>query len=172
MFSERRSSSLARKERLEPKVVPNESEDLAVVAGFKASRLMPMDTPIVDGDPDAPVSNDADALSEERYLPGMSKSWLLPLYDPLVRLLGIESHHRRLVELATFGAGERVLEIGCGTGNLTLLIKRLHPKADIIGIDPDDMALSPSPAQGRSAPPRRAVRPWLRATIAVQRRIL
>jgi ubiquinone/menaquinone biosynthesis C-methylase UbiE len=113
-----------------------------VVAGRKASRLMPMDTPIVDGDPDAPVSKSADALSEERYLPGMSTNWLLPLYDPLVRMLGIESHHRRLVELAAFEAGERVLEIGCGTGNLTLLIKRLHPKADVVGIDPDDKALS------------------------------
>ena len=72
----------------------------------------------------------------------MSKRWLLPLYDPLVRLLGIEWHHRRLVELATFGAGERVLEIGCGTGNLTLLIKHLHPNKEIVGIDPDEMALS------------------------------
>jgi SAM-dependent methyltransferase len=35
-----------------------------------------------------------------------------------------------------------VLEIGCGTGNLTLLIKRLQPKADVVGIDPDDKALS------------------------------
>ena len=113
-----------------------------MVVRLKASTLMPMDTPIVDGDPDAPGSKSAHALSEERYLPGMSKSWLLPLYDPLVRLLRIESHHRRLVELAAFGAGERVLEIGCGTGNLTLLIKHLHPKADVVGIDPDDMALS------------------------------
>ena len=84
-----------------------------------------MDLPIVDGDPDTPVSTSADALSEQRYLPGMSKNWLLPLYDPMVRILRIESHHRRLVELAAFEAGERVLEIGCGTGNLTLLIKRL-----------------------------------------------
>jgi SAM-dependent methyltransferase len=103
---------------------------------------MPMDVPIVEGDPDTPVSTSSDALSEERYLPGMSKNWLLPLYDPLARLLRIESHHRRLVELAAFEAGERVLEIGCGTGNLTLLIKRLHPKADVVGIDPDGKALS------------------------------
>ena len=101
-----------------------------------------MDIPIVDRDPDAPVRTSTDALSKERYLPGMGKNWLLPLYDPLARMLRIESHHRRLVELAAFEAGERVLEIGCGTGNLTLLIKHLHPKADVVGIDPDDKALS------------------------------
>jgi ubiquinone/menaquinone biosynthesis C-methylase UbiE len=101
-----------------------------------------MDVPIVDNDPDVPVSRTSDALPEERYLPGMGEHWLLPLYDPLVRVLRIESHHRRLVDLAAIEAGERVLEIGCGTGNLTLLIKRLHPKADVVGIDPDDRALS------------------------------
>jgi ubiquinone/menaquinone biosynthesis C-methylase UbiE len=101
-----------------------------------------MYVPSVDDDPDAPVSRTADALSEERYLPGMSKNWLLPLYDPLVRMLRIESHHRRLVDLAAFEPGERVLEIGCGTGNLALLIKRLHPTADVVGIDPDDKALA------------------------------
>jgi ubiquinone/menaquinone biosynthesis C-methylase UbiE len=101
-----------------------------------------MDVPIVDHDPDAPVSRTTDALSGERYLPGMSKHWLLPLYDPLVRMLRIDSHHHRLVDLAAIQAGERVLEIGCGTGNLTVMIKRLHPEADVIGIDPDDKALS------------------------------
>jgi ubiquinone/menaquinone biosynthesis C-methylase UbiE len=101
-----------------------------------------MDTPMVDRDPDAPVRTSTDARSKERYLPGMGKHWLLPLYDPFTRALRIESHHRRLVELAALEAGERVLEIGCGTGNLTLLIKHLHAKADVVGIDPDDKALS------------------------------
>ena len=101
-----------------------------------------MDVPIANNDPEAPVRGTADALSDQRYLPGMSKHWLLPLYDPLVRMLGIESHHRRLVDLAAFETGERVLDVGCGTGNLTLLIKRLHPKANVVGVDPDGKALS------------------------------
>lgn len=101
-----------------------------------------MEDPIVDGDRDAPVMTSTDARSQKRYLPGMGKHWLLPLYDPLTRVLRIERHHRRLVELAAFEAGERVLEIGCGTGNLTLLIKDLHPYVDAVGIDPDDKALS------------------------------
>lgn len=78
----------------------------------------------------------------DRYLPGMSRNWLLPLYDPLVRLLRLESHHRQLVGLADLQPADRVLEVGCGTGNLALLVKRLHPSVDVVGIDPDGRALA------------------------------
>jgi hypothetical protein len=56
-------------------------------------------------------------------LPGMGSDWLLPLYDPLTRLLGVPAGHQRLVEQAKPAAGQRVLETGCGTGNLALLVK-------------------------------------------------
>ncbi len=29
-----------------------------------------------------------------RFLPGMGRDWLLPLYDPFTRLIGVESAHR------------------------------------------------------------------------------
>ncbi len=35
----------------------------------------------------------------------------------------------------------RVLEIGCGTGNLALRAQRMHPNAEVVGIDPDPLAL-------------------------------
>lgn len=78
----------------------------------------------------------------DTYVPPMSKSWLLPLYDPLVRALRIGSHHRQLVTAADLRPGERVLEIGCGTGNLALLIARVHAGVDVVGIDPDPRALA------------------------------
>jgi hypothetical protein len=36
-----------------------------------------------------------------------------------------------------FNPGQRVLEIGCGTGNLAILVKRLNPASQIVAIDPD-----------------------------------
>ena len=75
------------------------------------------------------------------YLPGMGKAWLLPLYDPLTRLLGVRSVHRELVERAQLAPGMRVLEIGCGTGNLVLAAKRAHPATEVTGLDPDPAAL-------------------------------
>ena len=78
----------------------------------------------------------------EHYLPGMGHDRLLPLYDPLCRLLGISRVHRPLVVQAGIRAGHRVLEIGCGTGNLALMVKRLHPGAEVVGLDPDPKALA------------------------------
>lgn len=75
------------------------------------------------------------------YVPGMGHHRLLPLYDPLQRLLGVPAAHRRLVDQASIGPGHRVLEIGCGTGNLALLVKRLHPGTEVVGLDPDPKAL-------------------------------
>jgi ubiquinone/menaquinone biosynthesis C-methylase UbiE len=76
------------------------------------------------------------------YLPAASHDWLLPFYDPLTKLLGIEPAHRRLLEQADIQPGHRVLEIGCGTGNLAVLTKRLHPEAKVVGLDPDPKALA------------------------------
>ena len=79
---------------------------------------------------------------QKTYLPGMGHDWLLPLYDPLQKLLGFESIHRQLVDQAGIHPNHRVIEIGCGTGNLSILIKRLHPQAEVVGLDPDPKALA------------------------------
>jgi ubiquinone/menaquinone biosynthesis C-methylase UbiE len=84
-----------------------------------------------------------ETMSQHRhFLPGMGRPWLLPLYDPLTRALGAQDAHRRLVELADVRPGQRVLEIGCGTGNLLLLVKRLRPGVEVVGLDPDAKALA------------------------------
>jgi ubiquinone/menaquinone biosynthesis C-methylase UbiE len=89
----------------------------------------------------------------KQYLPGMGRDWLLPLYDPLTRALGIPAAHRRLVDQADPRPGQRVLEIGCGTGNLALLLNRLRPEVHIVGLDPDPKAL----ARARRKAARRAL---------------
>jgi ubiquinone/menaquinone biosynthesis C-methylase UbiE len=72
----------------------------------------------------------------------MSRTWLLPLYDPLTQLLGVRSVHRRLLDQAAVLPGQRVLEIGCGTGNLLLTAKQTQPAATVVGTDPDLTALA------------------------------
>lgn len=76
------------------------------------------------------------------YLPAARHDALLPAYDLLARLLGLNGVYRRLIAQAEIADGHRVLEIGCGTGNLTVRTKRDHPSAVIIGSDPDPRALS------------------------------
>ena len=47
-----------------------------------------------------------------------------------------------LVAQAELSDGLRVLEIGCGTGNVTVRAKRAAPGADVVGSDPDPLALT------------------------------
>ncbi len=76
------------------------------------------------------------------YIPAAGHDWLLPLYDPLQRWLFREGFMRALVDDANIGPDQRVLDIGCGTGTLIILVQRLHPQAEVVGLDPDPKALA------------------------------
>jgi ubiquinone/menaquinone biosynthesis C-methylase UbiE len=82
------------------------------------------------------------STNEKPFLPAAGSDWLLPFYDLVTKLTGAEAAHRRLLEQAALQPGYRVLEIGCGTGNLAILARRLTPSAEVVGIDPDPKALS------------------------------
>lgn len=88
---------------------------------------------------------------ERTYVPAAGHDWALPLYDPLVKLMGGDATRRVLTEQAPIRPGERVLEIGCGTGSLTLAIKRAHPDADVVGLDPDPKALARARRKAKQA---------------------
>ena len=87
--------------------------------------------------PTAAVIDDA----ERSFIPAFGKRWLLPLYDPFLWLFRADATKRPLIEQAQIESGFRVLDIGCGTGTMAVLIKQLHPAADVVGIDPDPDAL-------------------------------
>ena len=61
------------------------------------------------------------------YLPAAGHDWALPLYDPLVKLLGGDKARQLLLDQAAGQSIRRVLDIGCGTGTLVTMIKRLDP---------------------------------------------
>jgi ubiquinone/menaquinone biosynthesis C-methylase UbiE len=75
------------------------------------------------------------------YLPGAGYDALLPCYDLFARVLGFPPVYRRLIAQAELADGQHILEIGCGTGNLTVRAKRSQPGADVVGSDPDPRAL-------------------------------
>jgi ubiquinone/menaquinone biosynthesis C-methylase UbiE len=80
--------------------------------------------------------------STRTYLPAAGRDWLLPFYDPIVKLIGGEAARRALIDQANLQPGQHVLEVGCGTGAVTTVIKRLHPDAEVFGLDPDPKALA------------------------------
>jgi SAM-dependent methyltransferase len=90
-------------------------------------------------------------VDDRAYLPAMGRTALLPLYDPMTRLLGVRDAHWRLVAQAGIEPGATVLEIGCGTGNLLLLAGRAVPGATLIGLDPDPAVLATAARKARRA---------------------
>ena len=77
-----------------------------------------------------------------RYIPALSFDWLTPIYDPLLRRgMREESFKRELIRAARICPRMRVLDLGCGTGTLTVMIKQTHPEAVVTGLDGDQKIL-------------------------------
>lgn len=75
------------------------------------------------------------------YLPAAGRHIFLPFYDPLTKLIGVDKLRQALLDQAELAAGQRVLDVGCGTGSLLIAVKRREPKLDAVGLDPDPKAL-------------------------------
>ncbi|MFC5910017.1 class I SAM-dependent methyltransferase [Streptacidiphilus monticola] len=91
----------------------------------------------------------AAAGSRHDYLPAAGRDAFLPFYDRLTALLGVPALHRALVEQADLADGQRLLEIGCGTGNLSVRVKQARPGVEVVGLDPDPLALARAERKAR-----------------------
>ena len=89
---------------------------------------------------------------QAKYIPALRLRWLTPLYDPLLKwVMREETFKRRLIEQAHIEPGQCVLDLGCGTGTLTVLIKTLRPEAEVAGVDGDTEVLDLAKAKAERA---------------------
>ena len=96
--------------------------------------------------------------SRAPYIPALRLDWLTPLYDPVIRWTLRESTFKqRLVQEAGIGRGQRILDVGCGSGTLTLLVKRTCPDAEVFWA-----RCRPNNATNRSSESRKS---WIRSFV-------
>lgn len=80
--------------------------------------------------------------AEARYIPALRFRRLTPLYDPVLKwVMHEEVFKRRLVDQADLQPGMQVLDLGCGTGTLTILLKLSQSTAVVTGLDGDPEVL-------------------------------
>ncbi|MFC7752722.1 class I SAM-dependent methyltransferase [Tsukamurella soli] len=85
------------------------------------------------------------------YLPAAGRDALLPFYDLMSLVLGAGEVHERLLAEAT-PCGPRILEIGCGTGNLLVRAARGASDLTVVGCDPDPRAVDRARRKVRRLP--------------------
>lgn len=85
------------------------------------------------------------------FLPGLGVTWALRFYDPIARMVGVDRRRRSFLEGLDLRGARRILDVGCGTGSLAVELKRAHPAAQVVGLDPDPDALELARAKAERA---------------------
>lgn len=85
-------------------------------------------------------------------IPALRFKALTRFYDPVVRMTTRErSVKRSLIEFARVPEGATVVDLGCGTGTLTVWLKQQYPTARVIGLDADPAILEFAKAKANAA---------------------
>jgi ubiquinone/menaquinone biosynthesis C-methylase UbiE len=79
------------------------------------------------------------AQNDSHYIPAFGLHGLTPYYDSFAKLINPLRH--RLLQQASIQPGQRVLDVGCGTGLLTLMVKHSIPDAIVTGLDADEQVI-------------------------------
>lgn len=80
---------------------------------------------------------------QPRYIPAFHFHWLTHYYDPMIRLMFPEETLKTAItNQAHLQASQKLLDIGCGTGTLALLLKQSQPNTVVYGIDIDTRILA------------------------------
>ncbi|MFQ5675789.1 MAG: class I SAM-dependent methyltransferase [bacterium] len=77
------------------------------------------------------------------YIAALHYDWLTRFYDPIMQwMMREQTFKRQLIQQANLKPGHRVLDLGCGTATLTIMLKDSHPEIEVTGLDGDEKALA------------------------------
>jgi ubiquinone/menaquinone biosynthesis C-methylase UbiE len=81
--------------------------------------------------------------NQSKYIPALRFDTLTSLYDPIIQFSTREQTFKpALVRQANVQNGQRLLDLGCGTATLTMMVKKAYPDTDIVGLDGDPKILT------------------------------
>lgn len=90
-------------------------------------------------------------MSNPKYIPALSFRWLTPLYDAIIEgPMSIAPMRRGLLAQMGDLSNKKVLDVGSGTGTMSILMKKAHPAADVTGLDGDPQILEIARAKARN----------------------
>ncbi|WP_249276581.1 class I SAM-dependent methyltransferase [Sphingomonas baiyangensis] len=96
-------------------------------------------------------SHEEDKVGEQNYTPPLGTGDTQD-YDRAIRIWTRERRWRSALLQATAPvAGETIIDFGCGTGTFAVMLKTAQPDVRVIGIDPDEEALTIARAKAEQA---------------------
>lgn len=81
-------------------------------------------------------------MADKKYIPALSLKWLTPFYDAIVEgpISALRMRKDLIAQMGDLN-GKRILDVGCGTGTFSILIKERFPTAIATGLDGDPQIL-------------------------------
>ena len=90
-------------------------------------------------------------MQDNKYVRALGFRWLTPLFDVLVEgPMSVSGMRRAVVGVLGVLHGQSVLDVGCGTGTLAMMVQQANPTARVAGLDGDPQILEIARLKARS----------------------